>query len=167
MSRFEARLESRSTMLCIAAAVISLGAACSTVPRSAIVPVLRLTGISWLESTGDSQRFRVSLVADNPNAYPIPLRGLEFTIRLAGEGLIESRTEQSLTLAAYGSETIEVDVNSDMVSSMSRLLAVAQGPDDAIGFTLNGSLILPGRPPRLMPFSGSGQVGLSATLGSP
>lgn len=139
--------------------------ACSSVPRSVTPPQVQLVSLSLLEATADGQRFRVSLLLDNPNDVALPIRSVRFNARLAGEGILSGESLAPLELPARSRETLRLEVQTDLVSSVSRLLAVVQGPDDGLAYELNGRLMLAGRPERPMPFSTSGTVPLTATMG--
>jgi LEA14-like dessication related protein len=139
--------------------------ACSSVPRSVAAPEVQLVSLSLLESTADGQRFRVSLLLDNPNDVALPIRSVRFNARLGGEGILSGESLAPLELPARGRETLRLEVQTDLVSSVSRLLAVVQGPDDGLAYELNGRLMLAGRPERALPFSTCGTVPLTATMG--
>ena len=153
-----------------AAVWVSLGAlalaACSSVPRSVAPPEVELVGLSLLEATPDGQRFRVSLLLDNPNDIELPVQSIRFNARLGGEGILSGESLAPLDLPARGRETLRLEVQTDLVSSVSRLLALVQGPGDAVPYEINGRLTLSGRTARSLPFSQSGSVPLSASMGA-
>ena len=138
--------------------------ACNSLPRTTVAPSVRLVSLSLVEATADGQRFRLGLTLDNPNAYAVPIQSLRFNLRLGGQGIMTANSNAPLTLPALGTETLRLDVESDTVSSVSQLLALVQGPDDAIRYELNGRLVLASSMERTLPFSVSGVVPLSATM---
>jgi len=90
----------------------------------------------------DGQRFAVRLDLFNPNAVSIPVRFVEFDVRLGGEGLLDGRSVAPFTLPAGGTESIEVEIFSNLVSSATRLLAVVQGPTNTLEYEVQGRLTL-------------------------
>jgi hypothetical protein len=48
----------------------------------------------------------------------------------------------AFTLPARGSETLDIEVFSGFVSSASRLLAFAEGPDNVLTYEFHGDLVL-------------------------
>jgi LEA14-like dessication related protein len=150
--------------LLLGAALLSLFG-CSGVPRSVAAPEVQLVSLSLLEATADGQRCRVGLLLENPNDVALPIRSVQFNARLGGEGILSGESLVPLELPARGRETLRVEILTDLVSSVSRLLAVVQGPDDGLVYELYGRLMLAGRPERAMPFSTSGTVPLTATMG--
>jgi LEA14-like dessication related protein len=147
-------------------ALVMLGAlcaACSATPRSLQPPRVEMVGLAVLSPGAASPRFRVSLLVTNPNTEALPVEALRFSVRLGGEGVLNGNWAEPVTVAAQGQETLRVDVDGDLVSSLSRLLAIVQGPQSALPYELFGSLTLDRRPPNMFPFNASGQVPLSAT----
>lgn len=152
------------------AVLVSLGVlvlgACSSVPRTVAPPEVDLIGLSLLEATPDGQRFRVSLLLENPNDIPLPLQAIRFNARLGGEGILSGESLAPLELPARGRETLRLEIQTDLVSSVSRLLALVQGPGDGVPYEINGRVTLSGRTARSLPFSQSGSVPLSASMGA-
>jgi LEA14-like dessication related protein len=149
----------------IVLALLLTTTACSSLPRSTLAPDVKLESLSVVEVTADGQRFRLGLLLDNPNAYPLPIASLRFNVRLGGQGIMTGESRAPLTIPALGTETLRLEIDTDLVSSVSRLLALVQGPDDGIRYELNGRLVLASGMDRTLPFSVSGIVPLSATMG--
>ena len=146
------------------AAIVLLGVgACSSVPRSIVPPEVQLVSLALVRATTEEQTFRVGFLLRNPNDFPIPVSSIDFSARLSGEGVLIGES-QPVTLPALDEERLNVEVRTDIVSSMSRLLAAVQGPEDGLAYELVGRLRLGGRPPRTVPFTYSGLVPLSATM---
>lgn len=140
-----------------------LCAACSATPRSLQPPRVEVIGLSVLSPDATPSRFRVSLLVTNPNAEALPIEALRFSVRLGGEGVLNGTSPAAITVPPQGRETVRVEVDGGLVSSLSRLLALVQGRESALPYELFGSLTLDRRPPNMFPFNASGQVPLSAT----
>jgi LEA14-like dessication related protein len=143
---------------------LAVVAACGSLPGALAPPVVELTGLSLLRAGSDRQDFRVTLRVANPNPIPIPVEDLRFNIRLGGEGLLAGGTSSRMTLPARGEETLRLEVSTDLMSSIRRLLALAQGPDDSLSYELDGYIALDPRQRRTLPFRTRGEVPLSATM---
>lgn len=142
----------------------ALGAGCSSLPRDIVAPRVRMIGLSVIDASGAAQRFRVTLQLENRNAFAIPIESLRFSARLAGQGVLMGDSAEPVTLPAQGNETLRVEVRTDLVSSLSSLLAVVRGPEDALPYEINGDLSVSRS--RQFPFSYRGEVPLTATLGT-
>jgi LEA14-like dessication related protein len=92
-------------------------AACSSLPRQLAPPQVELVELRLLQASFDGQRFAVRLLLNNPNPVPIPVRALDFDVRLAGEGLLDGRALSAFTLPARGSSSVDIEVFSNLVSN--------------------------------------------------
>lgn len=135
-------------------------AGCSSLPRQLAPPQVQLTELRLLQASFDGQRFAVSLVVDNPNPVPIPVRSLEFDVRLAGEGLLDGQSFSPFTLPARGRSSVDVEVFSNLVSSVSRLLTYVQGPANGLEYEVYGEIALDVRLREPIGFYGRGVVPL-------
>jgi LEA14-like dessication related protein len=134
---------------------------CGTVARSQQPPTVQLVGLTLLEATADGQHYRVRLLFENPNAVPITVSRMTFRVRLAGEGYVRGESSTPLSIEPGARETLGVDVTSEVVSSLSRLMALVQGPEHALPYEIAGDLYLDSRRPTPYSFRASGQVPLS------
>lgn len=142
---------------CVAAAV----AACAGGPRSAPGPAVGLAGLQMLGPTADGQRFDLALRITNAGAEPLAVASIRYSVRLGGEGYLTGRALTPVALAAGETTTVHIVSESAAVSSGSRLLAMTQGPQNALPYELTGSLVLENRPQRPLAFQASGNVPLS------
>jgi len=147
-------------------ACVGLGvASCVATPRSLVAPDVQLVGLSLLGVSADSQRFRVDLAVTNPNEVTIPIERLSFSVRLAGSGVMSGRSLSPFELASGESTTLQLEVTTNLVSSVSRLLALLQGPADSIQYDLDGLVTLSRGLNPTFPFSRRGEVPLSLPAG--
>ena len=138
----------------------TLGVACAGAVKDYQAPRVELIGVTVLQGSGTSQRFRADLSVRNPNAEPLPIAELRFSVRLAGEGLLTGELPAPIVVAAQEEQTLRIDVDSELVSSLSRLLAV-QGQQSTLPYEIVGNVILNRRLRDAYPIAGSGQVPLS------
>jgi len=161
------RIEILKTIL-TSGLMASLGlapAACIQMPRELLPPDVQLVGLSLLGASADSQRFRVDLAVTNPNDVTIPIERLSFSVRLAGSGVMSGRSLEPFELASGESTTLELEVTTNLVSSVSRLLALLQGPSDSIQYDLDGLVTLSRGLRPTIPFARRGEVPLTLPAG--
>jgi hypothetical protein len=115
-----------------------------------------------LPAISNQQRFRVALVIDNMDTEPVKIRGIEFKLRLADEGIVDGQTPP-LAIEALDRQTVVIEVGSEIVSSLSRLLSFVQGPDNTLPYEIYGKVTLDRKRIDPMSFSASGQVPLVMT----
>lgn len=133
----------RRSYVLLAICVCLLGLqACSSLPRQLAPPRAEIVELRIVQAGFDGQRFAVRLDLFNPNPVPIPVRFVEFDVRLGGEGLLDGRSVAPFTLPAGGTEVIEVEIFSNLVSSATRLLAMVQGPTNTLEYEVQGQLTL-------------------------
>jgi LEA14-like dessication related protein len=135
----------------------ALQLACSSTAQTIQPPRIELVGLAVLAPEG-AQRFRVSLLLSNPNAEAVPIEEVRFSVRVAGEGLLMGESTSPLTLAPRAQETMRVDVDGALMSSVSRLVALTQGPQSTLSYEIAGDVTLAKRRPNSFPFNSTGQV---------
>src|SRR5690606_8117926 len=134
-------------------------------PRALVAPEVELVGLSLLDASAASQRFRVDLSVTNPNAVAVPIERLSFSVRLAGSGVMSGGSLAPFELASGASTTLQLEVTTNLVSSLSRLVSLLQGPADAIPYDLDGLVTLSRGLNPTFPFSRRGEVPLSLPAG--
>lgn len=111
------------------------------------------------------QRFRITLLIDNVNSEPLAIRTIDFKLRLANEGIIDGRTSVPLTVEGLHQETMTLELGSDIVSSLSRLMAFVQGPESALPYEIYGRVSLDRRMKKELPFATMGVAPLALPSG--
>jgi len=135
---------------------------CSSTPRGAATPHITVQNVTALPSA-TPQRFRVSLLIDNPGTEPLPIKQLEFKLRLANEGILDGSSFTPMIVQALDRQTITLELSSDIISSLSRLLAFVQGPENTLSYAIYGNVTVDRKFQNVLSFSGSGQVPLVMT----
>jgi LEA14-like dessication related protein len=146
-----------ASLLFLALGAVEAG--CSAAPRVA-PPRVTLKSLVAYSSPGQ-QRFRVTLVIDNLNTDPLAIRDIEFKLRLANEGIIDGRALTPVTVGALEQATLTLELTSDLISSLSRLLAFVQGPENTIPYEIYGTITLDRRRLNPLHFSNTGQIPLA------
>lgn len=102
-------------------------------------PHVTVTSLEPLPAAGPEQRFRAVLLIDNMNTEPLRLRGIEFKLRLADQGIIDGQIG-ALTIEPLHQESVTLELGSEIVSSVSRLLSFVEGPDNTLPYEIYGAL---------------------------
>jgi hypothetical protein len=135
---------------------------CSVAQRS--LPTLRIAvqSLEPLPSRSGEQRFRIALLVDNSDTEPVKIRGIEFKLRLADEVIIDGYTPP-LVVEALDRQTLMIEVGSEIVSSVSRLLSFVQGPENTLPYEIYGKVTLERKMIDPLSFSATGEVPLVMT----
>lgn len=117
------------------------GAGCAALSQKALPPQVRLDAVKVLEVGLNDQRFRLDFEAVNPNSFPLPVRSVDYTVRLAGQPFASGSATESFTLPAGGDGRFSIDVRTDLLSSASMLsvLILREGRRE-IDYELAGTL---------------------------
>ena len=96
--------------------ILSACATNSITPQS---PKVSLKGVKPLKLGLTGQKFTFTLKADNPNKFKLPISATDFTLKFNGQEVAQAVSKKSLFLPAEGSEDIAIDVDTNLMSSMS------------------------------------------------
>jgi LEA14-like dessication related protein len=149
-----------ATVLIVATLLGGGAIGCASAQRGLTAPRVTVQSLEPLPSSAGDQRFRVRVLIDNPNPDPLGIRELEFKLRLANEGIIDGRSQQPLTVQALDQRTLELELRSEIVSSLSRLMSFVQGPGNALPYEIYGTVTLDRRLREPLAFSARGEVPL-------
>ena len=136
----------------------------SLAQRGLAPPRVTVTSLEPLPAAGPEQRFRAVVLIDNMNTEQLRLRGIEFKLRLADQGIIDGQVG-ALTIEPLHQESVTVELGSEIVSSVSRLLSFVEGPDNMLPYEIYGKLAFVRGRLDPMNFSGRGYVPLVLTSG--
>jgi hypothetical protein len=105
--------------------------------RGLVPPRVTVRSLEPLPWSGGAQRFRAVVLVDNMNTEPLRLKGLDFKLRLAGQGIIDGAIGP-LTIEALHQQEVTLEIGSEIVSSLSRLMSFVQGPENALPYEIYG-----------------------------
>lgn len=71
-------------------------------------PALRVTGVTVRERTADAAVLDIELEAENRNEVPLPLKELEYTVRLNGREVFRGFRSPEATLRRFGTQSLRV-----------------------------------------------------------
>lgn len=125
-----------------------------------VPPRVTVQSLEPLNPGSGQPRFRVNLLIDNPNTEPLGIRGIEFKLRIANEGIIDGGLTAPFRVEALDRQSMSLDVGSDIISSLSRLLSFVQGPENLLPYELYGTVTIDRRLRDPFRFSERGEVPL-------
>ena len=126
-------------------AVILLGSAPigdALAQRGLVAPSIVVQNVEPLKSSLGEQRFRVNLLIDNPNTEPLSIRNIEFKLRLADEGIIDGFLPAPILVEALHQQTLALELGSEIISSLSRLMSFVEGPENLLPYEIYGTVTL-------------------------
>ena len=126
----------RYVIMAIAAALVG-GAPLdsSFAQRGMAPPRVTVQTLEPLPALGTEQRFRAVIRVDNQNTEPLKMRGIEFSLRLAHQGIIDGQMP-AMTVEALDQQLVTLEIRSELMSSVSQLLSFVDGPENTLPYEI-------------------------------
>ncbi len=131
-------LNRAASLLFVAVLALDAGA-CSLAPHFEH-PHLSVIGVEVEGTQLLEQRFRVRVRVDNPNDRALPIRGLSFTMQVAGEDFGYGASAAPFTVPALGSAEFETIVTTDLATTLLRILPKLKDRSQPIEYRLTGKV---------------------------
>jgi LEA14-like dessication related protein len=126
-----------------------------TPPRLSIVNVQLEGGDLW------EQRLKVRLHVENPNNRPLPVKGLEYTLEVAGQQLARGASAASFIVPAMGESEFDTNVTTNLAGALLKLLGRSpEALGQSVEYHLTGKVSLSAGLLRSIPFDERGSVRL-------
>ena len=111
---------------------------CSALEQDIREPEYRLERLELLELGVVEQRFRLTLLVDNPNRRALPVRALRYSLDVEGIPLAEGALEEGFTIPANTEHPVTLEFGTRLLQTMPRLLQhVGAG---TVGYSLQGEV---------------------------
>jgi LEA14-like dessication related protein len=126
---------------CTAISVIGLLAACAAPTTLVESPSVTLVGIQSGHMSFDRQTFVLGFDISNPNAFPLPVKAIQYRVRIAEQQFASGETLGGFTVPAGGDSHFSISVDLDMLQQTSRLATLLRvGSRGTVNYDLDGSL---------------------------
>jgi LEA14-like dessication related protein len=126
-----------------------------TPPRLSIVNVQLEGGDLW------EQRLKVRLHVENPNNRALPVKGLEYTLEVAGQQLARGASAASFIVPAMGESEFDTNVTTNLAGALLKLLGRSpEALGQSVEYHLTGKVSLSAGLLRSIPFDERGRVRL-------
>ena len=120
-------------------------------------PQLSLIGVQIVSSELWEQRLKVRLRVQNPNDTALSVKGIEYTLEIAGEQVASGVSDASFVVPALGEAQFDTNLTTNMVGALLKLLG--RGPDtlsNGVDYRLTGRISLASGWMRSVPFDERG-----------
>ena len=119
---------------------------CATMSGLGEAPRVRLVSITPTDVQLFEQRFRVTLVVQNPNSEDITIRGLDYAIEVNDKIFAEGVSGKPITIPAYGGNTADVEVVSTLQRVLEQLRSLGEQDQPTIDYAISGHVSVDGIP---------------------
>jgi LEA14-like dessication related protein len=140
-----------------AAAALAVGGCATLVPKLE-TPKLEVVGVEVLDAQFTQQRFNVRMRVQNPNDRALPIRGLRYTMQLAGEPFGEGASNKAFTVPALGEAEFDMTVTTNLATSLLKILPKLERNGGALEYRLQGTVETDWKFLRSIPFTETGRL---------
>ena len=134
----------------------------SIAQRGLAPPRITVQSLEPLPAAGNQTRFRAVIRVDNLNTEPLKMRLIEFSLRLAHQGMIDVRMP-GMTVEGLHQQFVTLEIGSEIMASAVQLLSFVQGPENTLPYELVGKVTFERGRIDPVNFSAEGQVPLVMT----
>ncbi len=132
---------------------------CTLLRPHFVSPQLSLERVELAGGDLMHQRLRVRLHVHNPNDRELPVKGLSYTLYVAGESVATGESAASFTVPALGDAEFDMNVLANAAGAVWRILT-HPGAADLIQYRIVGHVELASGLLRSLPFERSGTFSL-------
>ncbi len=134
---------------------------CESLGQKVETPKLSLVSINLLSAGLLEQRYGVQLRVENPNPISLPITGVSYELKLAGDTFATGVTPDPFSVPKYGETEFQIEVRTNLLKSAKYLVDWYRGGSDALDYELGGKLQIDLPLLGAVPFSESGSISLT------
>jgi LEA14-like dessication related protein len=145
----------------LAGAIVLTLAACSAFGPKLETPRLSVVNVEMQQSGIWEQRLKVRMRVQNPNERSLPVKGLSYTLEVAGEDFARGLTDASFIVPALGEAEFDMNVTANMAAALIKVLG--KGDDsltESLPYRIVGKVSLSEGVLRSIPFEERGELTL-------
>jgi len=120
----------------------ALLAACSLLEPKFEKPTLSIESIGIERSDFLTQHLKVHMRVDNPNDRELPVKGLSYTLYIAGEEAAYGTSDASFTVPARGDAEFDMHMTANLAGTLLRLLGRGGSGGEGIEYRVVGKVEL-------------------------
>lgn len=104
-------------------------------------PAVDLTSVQVSDMSFTRQTFLLGFKVDNPNPFPIPVRAVNYRVRLNDQPFAGGATQSDFTVPAGGVEDFVISVDLDLLKSGAQLTSILRsGVTERVDYEVLGDL---------------------------
>ncbi len=102
-------------------------------------PNVTVTSIELRGGNLLQQNFAVKLNIQNPNARPLPVRGLRAELNVGGEPIASGISDRAVEIPAFGAAEFDLTITANLALALLKLADRANQHADSIDYDLTGA----------------------------
>ena len=103
-------------------------AGCAALQPKLETPTVAVNSVKVLPGQGLNMRFLIGLHVQNPNAIPLPIHGVNYTVALADQQVVSGNSQNQPTIPAHGEQDVEIEAVADLMNGLSLANALLSNP---------------------------------------
>ncbi|MGK2924803.1 MAG: LEA type 2 family protein [Lysobacterales bacterium] len=124
-------------------------AACATLAPGYEQPTVTLSSFRAIPSEGMTPGFEIGLRILNPNATPLRLDGVVYTIAVEGHELVKGVGKDFPVIEGYSQADVTLSASANLLAGIRFIGDMMQRSDDSLDYDFEAKLDLQGRYPSL------------------
>ncbi len=122
--------------------LVSAMSACATLPENLVKsPSVSLRNVQVVGLGFTNQTFLLSFEVENPNPFPLPVRSVNYGVKLNGQRFASGETVSDFTIPAVGDTRFAISVDLNLLQTAPGLLSIVRdGSRSEIVYELSGQL---------------------------
>jgi LEA14-like dessication related protein len=124
--------------LCIS--ILLAAAGCATVPADFRQPGVSVVSVTPRLANSIAPEFDIVLRVTNPNRSALAIKGLTYTIDLAGSQVVQGVASDLPKIAAYGEAEVTLGAQADLLGGLNVLSRILADPASPIDFEFNAEI---------------------------
>jgi LEA14-like dessication related protein len=133
---------------------------CSSLAPKLETPRLSVVNVEMQQASLWEQRFKVRVRVQNPNDRQLPVRGLSYTLEVAGADFARGVSDTAFTVPALGEAEFDMNVSANAASTLIRYLNRRDSASDSVDYRIVGKVSLSEGLLRSIPFEERGTLRL-------
>jgi LEA14-like dessication related protein len=146
----------RPAVVLAALAIVTAG--CAAIVPKLETPKLEVVAVELLDAQFTQQRFNVTMRVQNPNDRELPIRGLSYSMQLAGEEFGTGQSDKAFTVPALGEAEFTMTVTTNLATSLLKILPKLEKSPQSLDYRLTGKVETDWTFLRTIPFSETGKL---------
>jgi LEA14-like dessication related protein len=142
----------------VLAALAFVTAGCAAIVPKLETPKLEVVAVELLDAQFTQQRFNVTMRVQNPNDRELPIRGLSYSMQLAGEEFGTGQSDKAFTVPALGEAEFTMTVTTNLATSLLKILPKLEKSPQSLDYRLTGKVETDWTFLRTIPFSETGKL---------
>jgi LEA14-like dessication related protein len=119
---------------------VALLAGCAALAPHFEHPRLYLVGVEVRDASLGEQHFRVRMRVQNPNDRPLPVLGIDYTIRLGDEDFGTGSSASAFTVPAQGEAEFEMLMTTNLAATLWKVLPRLKDQSQTLEYRLVGKV---------------------------